>query len=166
MIVCNNGPTQPSGPPQVSLKELYDSTVYNGWVPDSGSQYVAYDTVTIFNEINGAAQPYVEAGLVTFTLKHLENTNLSCLIWMMNLGTSAKAVALFHTTIVKYNASTAVPTFGSSDASYAVQAGGNINVYAHFNQFYFELDLTGYDNVSDSIKDAQYFLTKYKAIIG
>ena len=103
-------------------------------------------------------------------MKHLENvgpsSNLSCVIWMMDFGTSAKAVALFNTNTVKYNASTAVPTFSSSDAAYAVQAGGNIDVYAHFNQFYFELDLTGYDNVSDSIKDAQYFLTRYKALIG
>ena len=53
MIVCM--PTQPSGPPQVTLKELYDATVYNGWAPDSGSQYVAYDTVTIFDAIDGGA---------------------------------------------------------------------------------------------------------------
>ncbi len=152
-----------------TLHQLYDSTVYASWIPDSESGYAAYDSTTVSNAIDGAAPTYVQAGMITFASKHLENTSpsetLSCRIYLMNFGTTAKAAAIFNTTTSDHGASTALPPLGVSEAAYAVQTGANINAYAHFDQFYFEIALTGHHTVADAVNDALYFLTKYKAVI-
>jgi hypothetical protein len=164
--LCTPSPIAPKGP---TLTALYDSTAYAGWAPDSGSEFIAYDTLTIWNLLDGGAVPYVQNGLVSATFKNLKATSLSdamsCAVRIMDFGTFAKAEAMFNASSTQYQASSALAPLPVSEAAYMVEAGGNITVYAHFGRFYFELELTGYANVSDSVRDALHFLTIYRTMI-
>jgi hypothetical protein len=164
--LCTPSPTAPKGP---TLAALYDSTSYAGWAPDSGSEFIAYDTLTIWNPLDGGAVPYVQNGLVSATFKTLKEASLSdtmkCAVRIMDFGTFAKAQTMFNVSCTQYQASSALAPLSVSEAAYMVEAGGNITVYAHFGRFYFELELTGYAIVSDSERDALHFLSIYRSLM-
>jgi hypothetical protein len=150
----------------ISLKDLFDAAVFEGWIPDSSNHFEAFDGLSLFNRIDGSGQQFIDGGIDSATIKLMTSTDSSknCKITIMDFNTNAKSSAIFNLRVSKNQAATAITSFNPSEAVGLVLYRGNILVYAHFNQIYLEIELTGYDAFNDSVRDAVIILARYKSI--
>ena len=165
LFVCGKPePLAPQAP--VGIAELFDSTSFSGWIPDT-SHFVAYGAQGFFNKADGGAQIYLDDGLISATERNLESPDSSkfCTVTIMDFGTSIKASKIFKDKVSKNMAQTAISSFDTSQAVALAEYLGNILAYAHFDKFYFEILLTGFTDSAVSIGDAAFMLTKYKSMI-
>jgi hypothetical protein len=83
----------------------------------------------------------------------------------MDFGTLSKSSAMFNLKVSKNQASTAITAFNPSQAVALSQYLGNILAFAHFDKYYFEIQLTGYADTAASLNGAALMLTKFKTIL-
>jgi hypothetical protein len=165
LLVC--GKPEPVAPQaSVGIAELFDSTSFSGWIPDT-NHFVAFGAQEFFNQADGGAQIYLNDGLVSATIRNLESPDSSkfCTVTIMDFGASAKASKIFEDKVSKNMAETAIPSFDTAQAAARFEYLGNILAYAHFDKFYFEILLTGFADSTVSIGNAALMLTKYKSMI-
>lgn len=157
----------PRGNVTVGLKDLFNAASFNGWIADSSNHFFIYDGPEFFQYADGGAQIYVDNGVDSVTIRNLISTDSSkyCIITIMDFGTAAKSSGIFNSKVLKNQASTAITSFNPAQAVALTEYLGNILGYAHFDKYYFEIQLTGYTDAAESISDAALMLNKYKSMI-
>jgi hypothetical protein len=169
LFVCSkpNDAGVTTGNVTVGLKDLFNAASFDGWIADSSRHFFIYDGPEFFQYADGGAQIYLDNGVDSVTIRNLISTDSSkyCIITVMDFGTNAKSSKIFNLKASKNQASTAITSFNPAQAVALTEYLGNILVYAHFDKYYFEIQLTGYTDAAVSISDAVLILNKYKSII-
>lgn len=144
--------------------KFYITDEITGWV-DQPEYFVAFDTIQLYELIDGGDELYIGQGLIDGILQELKKgTDNTCDVYLFNFGTAQKATNMF--TEQSNNVSTPVLISGY-DESIAVGKefiGGAI-IYAHFNKFEIELSFMGYSDIEQLKADAAIFIQVYESKI-
>ncbi len=174
-LACAKGPTGPN----VTLADFYLTTQISGWVVDSGSHFVDYSPTDLFTQVDGAAQPFQNGGLVQWCTEEMNGGagasaangpyNFSGFVY--DFGTIAKAKSFYESKVAVDMVQTA-DTFSdtvplsqyTADEAEASRFQGGINVDANFEKYYIRFSLSGFADPATAAPEALKFLDKYKAI--
>lgn len=135
-----------------------------GWV-DQSEYFATFDTIQLYDLIDGGATKYTEQGLIDGIFQLLKKDNLSCDVFVYNFGTEQKATNMFTIQSNSVASKVVVPGYDESIAVGDEFLGGAI-IYAHFSQFELELSLGGYADIEQLKTDAAQFLQVYESKIG
>ncbi len=157
MLFCS--PLRPATNSLTVNKLIFVDSEIAPWKQDT--VYFIKDSL-LYNYYDGGAGTYISQGLVETAWQDLSKDSsmdtLTCRALIMDFGTSANATAMFDTMAV---AIPQVETFSSFPESVAVMnyapLVGN-TTYAHFGEFFLQLDLLGYGDKSLSVSDAETFV--------
>jgi hypothetical protein len=164
LFSCNSdSPVSAVPPTNQPLKDfVLTSNAVPGWTaPDSNVAY--FDSLNLFNLIDGGSVPYIQGGLdtgVRQSLKH--DSTLFGTVMAMDFVTAQKAAAIFGFEAQDNNATAQLAGFTKSDALCYVFYGGVI-AFAHFGKYYFNVKLSGYSDSASSVNDAARFVMEYKS---
>ena len=136
----------------------------SGWV-DQSEYFATFDTIQLYDLINGGATKYTEQGLIDGVFQLLKNSNFSVDIFVYNFGTTQKATNMFTIQSNSVASKVVVPGYAESIAVGDEFLGGAI-IYAHFSQFELELSFGGYADIEVLKSDAAQFLQVYESKIG
>jgi hypothetical protein len=175
LIACAKGPTGPN----VTLADFYLTTQISGWVADSGSHFVDYSPTDLFSQVDGAAQPFQDGGLVQWCTEKMNGGtgaspangqyNFSGSVY--DFGTVTKAKSFYESKIAVDMVQTS-DTFSDTvplgqytvDEAEASRFQGGITVDANFEKYYIKFSLSGFADPLTAAPEALKFLDKYKAI--
>lgn len=145
-------------------KKFRLTTEVSGWV-DQSEYFATFDTIQLYDLIDGGATKYTEQGLIDGIFQLLKNGNFSYDIFFYNFGTSQKATNMFTIQSNSVSSKVVIPGYDESIAVGDEFLGGAI-IYAHFSQFELELSLGGYADIEQLKADAAQFLQVYESKIG
>jgi hypothetical protein len=167
-IVCSPV-SKPATEPPVTIpldSMIFTNAEISPWKADSVAYYQG---TALYNGIDGGAGQYLDKGLIKTAIQFLaddaspSNDSLNCSAYIMDFGTSANATAMFNTMMSNVIDKKAFASFPNSVAGLDYSPVIGISAYAHFNRFFFQLDLQGYNDKTKAIDDAEKFLTILKS---
>ena len=135
----------------------------SGWV-DQSEYFAPFDTIQLYDLIDGGATKYTEQDLIDGIFQLLKNGTFSCDIFVYNFGTTEKATNMFTIQSNSVASKVVVPGYDESIAVGDEFLGGAI-IFAHFSQFELELSLGGYADIEQLKSDAAQFLQVYESKI-
>ena len=149
--------------------KIWDTKYYitdevTGWT-DQAQYFLAFDTLQLYELIDGGDELYINQGLIDGITQRFNNTSGNiCDAYMFNFGTSQNAATMFA---VQSNSVTTPVLISGYDDSIVIgdEFGGGAKIYAHFGQFEIELSLMGYSDIELLKTDALAFLQVYEAKI-
>jgi hypothetical protein len=120
----------------------------SGWKQDASdpAPYELYLADELVTKVDGGAQVYVDAGCQLIMYQTLAGTYpQTATVWAYDFATAAKAQAMFEAKKLDSLAATAIPPY---DQSVAIGRASIVSIAteAHFNQYYFEVTVSGYDD--------------------
>lgn len=137
----------------------------SGWSETSGS-YTAFTAATMFQLINGGAQPHVDRGLVAGIFQTMaKGSTRNADLFAEDFGSAAKAQAMF--TYMKGQVADPLALTGySSTVAGDVVLGGAV-FHALFGQYYFSLTFTGYSVAErqELLSDAGLFVAAHQKLV-
>lgn len=135
-----------------------------GWI-DQPEYFATFDTIQLYDLIDGGATFYNENGLIDGILQELKNgTDNTCDVFLFNFGTSQKATNMFTEQTSGISSKVLIPGYDESIAVGDEFIGGAI-IYAHFDKFEIELSFMGYTDIELLKTDAEIFLQVYESKI-
>lgn len=145
---------------------IFASAEISPWKADSVAYYQG---TALYNGIDGGAGQYLDQGLIETAIQTLvnnaspSNDSLNCKAYIMDFGTSANATNMFDTVMSKAVDKKTFTSFPSTIAGFDDSPLVGIIAYAHFDRFFFQMDLEGYSDKTKAINDADKFLTILKS---
>ena len=132
----------------------------SGWTETS---YFEYNVSNCSDNagLNGGAAKYVEKGLVEGIKQRLMKSDYNADIFIMDFGNSSNATDMFDNMSAGIDPKQPVGDFGMAIAVLDEHLSG-VNVYAHFNKYFFEIHFTGYSNKADAKTTAASFIELYE----
>lgn len=175
-LTCGSptGPTVSQLTPVSALR--VGNNVISGWVLDT----VLLDTIANFNNTtagqfaDGGDADYcgvcngtdpLQGGLGTY-FKNSQGRKLE--VFVLNYGTAPAAKTEFNFWVNQKTGAGSTPEAilpFSDTAVVAYYPGGGLHAYAHFDNYYIELQFNDYDSSSEAVPDANTFLTYYSSRI-
>lgn len=136
-----------------------------GWI-DRPDLFISFDTTQLYTLINGGAILYIEHHAINGIFQAFNNgANTSCDVFIYNCVNRLNADSLFNYKANESSATVTVPGFDQSNVIGSEFIGGAI-VYAHWNKYYLEISLSGYNDLQVLKNDATHFLSLYSSKIG
>jgi hypothetical protein len=136
------------------------------WTESTFQGYATFnDSTSLQALIDGGYILYTSNGVIEGIQQNLEEdvAYTGCRAMIMDFGTSAKASVFFtiakHTSTV-FPTSYPLPDYADSVAVKRPVLGG-VFVAAHFQNFYFEISMSGYTDSIQAVTDAKLFLAYY-----
>ncbi len=117
-----------------------------------------------YNSIDGAAQPYEAANCQEILVQNLVNVNSSTtalengVVIAADCGTAANSVTMYQSAQALYAGENLTLTGYDTSIAFATGAIGAGSAYAHFGQYYFEIDLSGYATQTAALSDLPQFV--------
>ncbi len=120
-----------------------------------------FDSLTLFDLINGAAEPYIEHGLVRGYFQELAGENgKQVRLYVMSLKDAGGCRGLLES--MKENVTETVPVPGLPEHDgFAASVGPACNVYACQPPYYVEAHLIGYESCDRALEAALVALSAY-----
>ncbi|MDD5674592.1 MAG: hypothetical protein PHC61_10540 [Chitinivibrionales bacterium] len=144
------------------------SNQIGGWA-DTGKTYAHFaNSIQLQGLIDGGYASYSAFGMVNGFEQQLVDTTdtLFNQIFACDMGSAGRAKAKFTNKKSNWpNLDTAA--FAAADTTAAAQdILGGISVIAHYRHFYFEMSLSGYQQLTNAINDAKTFLAYFRQKAG
>jgi hypothetical protein len=128
-----------------------------GWTQDTNtvtSPFTVWRADSLVGLWDGGAGLYLARGCLVTMVQNMIGPNgpdsQICEVVAMDFGTSANADSMFVSQIRSANVQVPIPGFDGAAAMAGGEMFGNIIGYAHFNQMYFEVQMSGYYDQSAS----------------
>jgi hypothetical protein len=132
----------------------------DGWTEEKNS-YVAFDTSSLFDLINGGAPEYIDNGLVEGITQRLKGPSpLAIEVFAEDFGTPEAARTMFLRKAGSGADSTIATCRDTLCLSFSPFIGG-VAAYAAVERFYFEIALTGAGDEREARARMQPFLRWY-----
>jgi hypothetical protein len=128
----------------------------SGWTGQAGS-YREFDPASLYEIIDGGAVPYERLGLVEGITQVLQNNTKTISVFAEDFGTADNSLAIFNDKTGSLTQKLTITPYAQTMAIGFPLLGG-IAAYAHDRKYYFELNLTGYDDNESAVTDASLFL--------
>ncbi len=136
-----------------------------GWSEKAGS-YTTFDASTLFNLINGGAQPHVDRGLVDGIHQAMTSAaGRRVELYAEDFGTMANAGSMYEYARGQVADKLTLAAHGSDTAIGDTSLGGAV-FHATFSRYYFKLLFTGYTATEQKtlLADAGAFVTVYRQL--
>jgi hypothetical protein len=121
-----------------------------------------------FNNVDGTAASYASAGCQTILVQNLANVGSAAtasetaVVIAADCVSAANAQTMFQSQQQLYSFESITLSGYDPSVAFAIGAlGGSANAYAHFKQYYFEIDLTGYADQPTALNDLPNFLAYF-----
>jgi hypothetical protein len=138
----------------------------SGWSEPKSNGFNVYVGDELYHALDGGAPTYLQKGLIETSIQTLQNGKQSIGATVMDFGISANAEAMYEEMKSKITDPRASPSFGLDDAVINPGILGGCLAYAHFDNFYFEMYVSGFQDKTLAIQTADIFLKIYKSKCG
>jgi hypothetical protein len=182
IVLLTCGPTSPTPTPSTPLNELtITSNEFPGWGNDTilmdTTHYIgstAFTDTMIHDFVDGGNTDYcgacnghgsLKSGLATYFKYPDSGYKLFSLV--IDYGTASAANAEFNVWINKKTGQTQVPIPSfSNTTAVGYEGNGGVTAYAHFSNYYIELQFSNYNGLTDlAVADAKIFLAYFQSKI-
>jgi hypothetical protein len=156
---AGSGGTSSPDPNAFEQKFKLSDNEIAGWKQDTGPGALAVFTADhLTDAIDGAAPDYTSRGCRVAMYQNLIGPGEeTCRLVAMDFGTDANATSMVQFERNLTSASIQVPPYDASVAI-ASEVLSGITAYAHFKSSYFEVQLTGFSDLSSAVQAAASFL--------
>lgn len=163
---ASDGPTETlndarSADGATSVNDLRIVDQVSGWTEEAGS-YTAFDASTLFNLINGGAQPHVDRGLVEGIYQILTSAAVRRVeILAEDFGSATRAQTMYAYAQGQVADALSLPGYPTAATGDVVLGGAVFHIV--FDRFYVKLTFTGYGTTERQslLADAEAFVSVY-----
>jgi hypothetical protein len=174
LILSTCSPTKPAATPDPFADFIIANQQISGWVIGSNDKDSVFHFVqsTLSDVVDGGNFSYcgdcngsspLKAGI--HCVMNDSTKQAAAAIFVMDYGTAANAKSEFDSRSgqqLAYSVKDTIPSFPDTVAVGAEHSGG-ITAFAHFGNYYCELELTGYDPSANAAADADLFFSYFKS---
>jgi hypothetical protein len=138
-------------------------TDITGWTEDEGGG--TYNSETLFDFINGGAPKYINNGLIEGFIQYMSKSDRKATIMVMDFGTESNAIAMYNDMSNRNSSKEKAGNYNLNTAQLDVSPSSGVDAYAHFKQFYIELNLTDFPDKSEAPNVAASIIEVFEAKI-
>ena len=130
----------------------------------AGDTCQAYAKEDLYGPINGAADLYINNGLIEYSLYNMADTSNSTVeIFVCNMGTTKNSATIFNLAKNDLTDSLSLKNYEGSTAIIGVFAIGTVyELHAKLECFYFKLTFLKIDNNNEAIEVSEAFLDLFQ----
>jgi hypothetical protein len=146
-------------PPLEQIK-INEGDISN-WAPEAEAQI--YVGTQLFDYNDGGAPQYLEKGCIKTSVQRLNGQNGTMVESMiMDFGKESNAIAMFQEKQIQ-NAGRTIkhPEYADSVVSLVTVLGG-VHGFAHYGNFYFEIIVTGFSDITQAMQTFDLFFGLYR----
>lgn len=146
----------------VTLDDFRITNEISGWSEDASEGYTAFDVVSLYDMINGGAVKYVDDGLVEgFRQKMTSASGGAYQVMVMDFGSADKAKEFFDLNATEYSQNAASLDGFQQTTAFVYETDLTSEIYAHFEQYYFEIIVSGIANTANATREGKLFVGFY-----
>ena len=139
-------------------------TGITGWTL-TGDGYSEFDPDQLYDIINGGADLYIDKGLKRGGYqKLLRDDSLQCEIFVEDFGSPENAEIIFTATTETATGSLKIGS-GNDERMRVKEFIGGILVYMHFENYYFEISVSGFDTTEEAGVGVKPFIDYFEGIL-
>ncbi|MCU0608267.1 MAG: hypothetical protein MUF22_00680 [Chitinispirillaceae bacterium] len=158
VTACKFMPVDSSVPPLQQMK--ISETEVSNWAPES--EMGIYVGTQLYDLIDGGAPQYLEKGLIKTghqVIKGSDDQQVESYVY--DFGTPAKALVMYKEMKLQI-AGSLINDLTYPDSLVCVKAVmGGVTGYAHFSNYYFEINVNGFSDQQFAVKTLDLFLGLY-----
>jgi hypothetical protein len=136
----------------------------SGWT-EQKERYRYFTTKDYYGIINGGAAEHEKQGLKSGIGISLTHGAMSLELYFEDFGTSSRATGMVKTKKLSSTEPENIPRVTIAPAIYEKVIGGCIAYWAK-GRYYVEMTLTGYDSLSNAVRDAAALIDSISPVIG